>query len=281
MYNNVSYRRYSVNGTASPFTFSPVGVTQRTKAAVTAWTGSTPVQIQPDPGNDGIAFVAYKVTNPSPGVWHYEYAIYNQNLDRAIQSFSVPTGDGVTLSNLGFHAPPQHPGWASDGTVGNAGFSSAAWGPNQTPASVTWASETLAQNPNANALRWGTLYNFRFDSNRPPQAATATVGFFKTGAPITVAIQGPAPVAVANISISGRVTRSSGTGIGNAIVFLIDGMGGNRLAVTNPFGYYQFDNVLTGRTYSMGARSRLYSFPAAIDVTPGDNITNQNFVALP
>ena len=27
--------------------------------------------------------VAYKVTNPSPGVWHYEYAVYNQNLDRS------------------------------------------------------------------------------------------------------------------------------------------------------------------------------------------------------
>ena len=37
-------------------------------------------------------FVAYKVTNPSAGVWHYEYAIYNENLDRAIQSFSVPLG---------------------------------------------------------------------------------------------------------------------------------------------------------------------------------------------
>jgi hypothetical protein len=37
------------------------------------------------------------------------------------------------------------------------------------------------------------MYNFRFDANRPPQAAMATIGFLKTGAPITVAIQGPAP----------------------------------------------------------------------------------------
>jgi hypothetical protein len=46
-------------------------------------------QIEPDPGNDGIWFMGY-ATNPSTGVWHYEYALYNQNLDRAIQSFSVP-----------------------------------------------------------------------------------------------------------------------------------------------------------------------------------------------
>ena len=58
---------------------------------------------------------------------------------------------------------------------------------------MNWSTETFAQNQNANAIRWGTMYNFRFDSNRPPQAASATIGFFKTGAPITVAIQAPAP----------------------------------------------------------------------------------------
>ena len=82
-----SYRQYTVTGTASPFSFSPATATIRSKAAVAAWTGATLVDFNPDPGNDGVGTVAYKVMNPSPGVWHYEYAIYNQNLDRAIQSF--------------------------------------------------------------------------------------------------------------------------------------------------------------------------------------------------
>ena len=82
-----------------------------------AWTGATVNQQEPDPGNDGIWFMGFKVTNPSTGVWHYEYALYNQNLDRAIQSFSVPVGPGVNISNIGFHAPIQHPGWANDGTL--------------------------------------------------------------------------------------------------------------------------------------------------------------------
>ena len=90
--------------------------------------------------------------------------------------------------------PPQEPGWAADGTVGNAGYSSTPWTSTQTSSSLTWSSETFAQNQNANAIRWGTLYNFRFDANSPPQAANATVGFFKTGSPITVAIQGPSRV---------------------------------------------------------------------------------------
>src|SRR5262249_12513273 len=156
--------------TASPFSFSTGGFsTQRSKSAISAWSGSTQQRIEPAPGVDGIGAVAYKVTNPSPGVWHYEYAIYNQNLDRAIQSFSVPLGAGASISNVGFHAPPQQPAWPADGTLNSAGFSGAAWAQTQTASSMTWASETFAQNQNANAIRWGTLYNFRFDSNRPPQ----------------------------------------------------------------------------------------------------------------
>jgi hypothetical protein len=190
MYNNASYRRFNVTGTTD-FTFTPVGATVRMTPAADAWTGSTSVLVEPEPGVDGRAFVVYKVTNPSAGVWHYEYAVHNQNLDRSIQSFSVPLGTGVNISNIGFHAPPNHPGFPNDGTVGNTGFSNDPWIPNQMPSALIWTSETLAQNPNANAIRFGTLYNFRFDADQPPQSANATVGFFKTGSPITVGIQAP------------------------------------------------------------------------------------------
>jgi hypothetical protein len=281
MYNNVSYRRYSVNGTGSPFTFSPVGSTQRQKPAINAWTGASQVEFRPAPGADGLGVVGYKVTNPSPGVWHYEYAVYNQNMDRGIQSFSVPTGSGVTLSNVGFQAPPQHPGTDADGTVGNAGFSSSPWAADQSGSAVTWGSETMAVNANANAIRWGTMYTFRFDSNRPPQTVNATIGFFKTGGPITVAVQGPTPAAAVNVSVGGRVTLQNGQGVGNVYVFLNEPMGIRRIALTNPFGFYRFDNVLTGITYSMGVNSRFLNFPPPVDVTVNDNITNQNFVALP
>ena len=160
--------------------------------AITAWTGAAVNQAEPDPGNDGIWFMGYKVTNPTPGVYHYEYAVYNQNLDRSIQSFSVPLGAGANLSNIEFHAPPQEPGWANDGTFNNQGYSSMPWAVTQTSDSITWNSETFAQNQNANAVRWGTMYNFRFDADQPPQSANATVGFFKTGSPMMVAIQAPA-----------------------------------------------------------------------------------------
>jgi hypothetical protein len=191
MYNNVSYQQHSVSGGPTNFSFSPVGPTVREQPAIVGWTGATVSdQLEPDPGNDGIWFIGYKVTNPSAGVWHYEYALYNQNLDRAIQSFSVPVG-GANISNIGFHAPPQHPGWAHDGTQGDAGYSSTPWNVDQTGGSITWSTETFAINQNANAIRYATLYNFRFDANQPPETTNATVGFFKTGSPMTVEIQAP------------------------------------------------------------------------------------------
>jgi len=195
MYNNASYRQYSVTGINPPFSFSAVGSTVREQPAIKAWTGATVNQIEPDHGNDGIWFMGYKVTDLGGGVWHYEYALYNQNLDRAIQSFSVPLGAGVNVSNIEFHPPPQHPGFAHDGTVGDAGYSSTPWDVDTTdPNFITWSTETFATNQNANAIRFGTLYNFRFDADQAPNPTTATVGFFKTGSPMGVSIQAPGGV---------------------------------------------------------------------------------------
>ncbi|MDQ6655915.1 MAG: dockerin type I repeat-containing protein, partial [Verrucomicrobiota bacterium] len=219
MYNNASYRRFNVTGTTS-FTFSAVGATVTMTPAVLAWTGSSITPVEPAPGQDGRAFVAYKVSGPVNGVYHYEYAINNQNLDRSIQSFSVPLGCGVAISNVDFHAPLNEQGWPQDGTVNSAGYSNTPWSTSQTASSIAWSSETFAQNPNANAIRWGTLYNFRFDSPRPPQAASATVGFYKTGAPVTVNIQAPTPDACNPLQLTSAFSRKTHTGAGNFDVSL-------------------------------------------------------------
>lgn len=279
MYNNVSYRKYNVTGTGSPFSFSPAAATVRTSRAISAWPGATLVEFRSDAVNDGVGVVAYKVTNPSPGVWHYEYAIFNENLDRAIQSFGIPVGTGGTLSNIGFHAPPQHPGWTADGTVGNAGFSNSPWTPTQSAGAITWSSETFAQNQNANAIRWGTLYNFRFDSDRPPQTANATIGFLKTGVPINVQIQAPSGLAAA-VSVSGRVMTSGGRGVDGVRVSISDSGGGVRFAFTNSFGYYRFFNVTAGGTYTIGVKSKRYSFaPRVMQIN--DNLTGVDFLPEP
>jgi hypothetical protein len=194
MYNNASYQQQSVSGGPTNFNFSPIGATVREQPAIMAWTGATVNEGEPDPGNDGIFFVGYKVTGPNAGVYHYEYAVYNQNLDRAIQSFEVvyPLFPPFVLDNVGFHAPPQHPPFANDGTQGDGGYSSDPWVFTTSFTSATWNCQTFAENQNANAIRFGTLYNFRFDSTAPPAETTANIGFFKTGSPISVKVQAPA-----------------------------------------------------------------------------------------
>jgi Tol biopolymer transport system component len=231
MYNNASYRRYNVSG-APNFLFSPAGETVRMTAAVNAWTGATISPIEPEPGVDGRAFIAYKVTGPVAGVWHYEYAIYNENLDRAIQSFSVPLGCGVTVTNLGFHAPLNHPGFPNDGTLGDAGFSNTAWASTQDASAVIWNTETFAQNQNANAIRWGTLYNFRFDSNKPPIVTNATIGFFKTGTPVTASIFGPNVCAVLPPAGNGKIVFTAQRD-GGYEIYVMDSDGANQTRLTN------------------------------------------------
>jgi hypothetical protein len=199
MFNNVSYRQFTVTGGPTSFSFSPAAQTVRMEPAIVAWAGVNGVtvnQIEPDPGNDGIWFMGYKVSGPFAGVWHYEYALYNENLDRSIQSFTVPLGPGVSISNIGFHAPPQEPGWSNDNISGGQGYSSTPWSNDYQPGntSITWNCETFGQNQAANAIRWGTLYNFRFDADAPPNSTNATVGFFKTGSPIGVLVQAPGSV---------------------------------------------------------------------------------------
>ncbi len=216
MFNNYSYRQFSVGGGPTFFNFSPVGSTVRMQPAIMAWaaTGATVTQYQPDPGNDGILFVGYKVTGPNNGVWHYEYAIYNENLDNGIRYFQIAVFEGVNITNVGFHAPPQEPGWANDGTFMNQGYSSTPWSFNQQVEFIGWSCETFAQNQNANAIRWGTLYNFRFDAQAPPQLRNAgVVGFFKNaGTGIDVLIQAPmggTPTPTATISPTPTATATS------------------------------------------------------------------------
>ncbi len=191
MYNNVSYRQFAVAGTTT-FNFSAVGNTVRMTPALLAWPGATVLTIEPAQGVDGRAFLAYKVTQIGDFKWHYEFAIYNQNLDRGISYFSVPAGCGIgQAENIGFHAPLNPPGVASDGTPLNAGYSNAPWTMTSSP-NVTWSTGSQAQNPNANAIRWGTLYNFRFDGG-PPWTVNGTIGFYKTGDGVTVQVPAPVP----------------------------------------------------------------------------------------
>ncbi len=189
--NNASYRQIFVSGSGSSwtFTFNPSVLTQRTLAGIRAWQDNDPSVVETDVQipNEGLVIVAAKVTDLGGGQWQYEYAVQNLNSDRSIGSFTVPIADTAVVTNIGFHDVPYHSGEPFDGAdwvgakVGNA---------------VVWnCPQTFDQNPNANALRWGTLYNFRFVANMPPTDTDITLGLFKPGTPnaVLASTVGPFP----------------------------------------------------------------------------------------
>ena len=68
----------------------------------------------------------------------------------------------------------------------------------------------------------------------------------------------------ASVTVSGRVVTSEGRGVRNAILSIRDSQGVARTAFTTPFGYYQFDNVLTGQSYTVSVAARRFSFAQRI-----------------
>lgn len=63
-------------------------------------------------------------------------------------------------------------------------YTNTDWTPDTlTPGSVSWSTEEYSSNQNANALRWGTAYNFWFDAAAGPVDGVATLGLFRPGSP--------------------------------------------------------------------------------------------------
>ena len=192
--NNATYRRANMNAS---FDISPTGTTFLGAPAIFAWRdhghgADTPDKsvdiIEVDIPGEGRFYLANKVTDIGGGTWRYAYAIYNLNSHRSAGSFSVPIPPGVTVSTVRFHDVDYHSGEIYDNQD---------WSVSLEPGSVTWASpESFAENPNTNALRWGTMYTFWFEASAAPQAAEVTLGLFRPGIPQAVSVAASAPQAI-------------------------------------------------------------------------------------
>ncbi len=187
--NNASWREMTVSGSSSNWAFAFTGTTQREQSAIRAWplaeSGVTLTDVQL--AGEGLLVLGHKVTALGGGQWHYEYALYNMNSDDGVRSFALPAPAGVTITNIGFHDVAYRNG---DGP-GNVNFDGTDWPATQSGGVLTWATQTFAQNQSANALRWGTTYNFRFDANAAPTSGTITLGRYKSGGTRTVTASVP------------------------------------------------------------------------------------------
>ncbi len=187
-YNNASYRQVWV-GSGNAISFDNPGggqsATQRRKPAILAWQdydGSVAVDTVDVP-NDGRFYLAYKATDLGGGVWNYEIALYNFNSHRAADQFTVGVPNGAAISAIGFHDVAYHSGEPYVGTD---------WSSSTTASSVSWTANAEADPNTTNALRWGTLYNFRFNGNFDPnELGQATISMHRPGSPSSVSLAFP------------------------------------------------------------------------------------------
>ena len=186
--NNSSYEPRTVTLVSGTWRFSTSGATTIPKsAAILAWSSIDPsVNITTlDVPDEGRFYVSSRVSDNGDGTWHYEYAILNFNSHRCAKSFAVPAPQGIIVTNIGFHDIDYHSGEPYDGTD---------WPGVHANGAVTWSTDSFDVNPNSNALRWGTLYNFRFDADGPAALGNAALGLFRPGTPDAVDVEVHSPV---------------------------------------------------------------------------------------
>ncbi|MCO6509830.1 MAG: VCBS repeat-containing protein [Aridibacter famidurans] len=82
------------------------------------------------------------------------------------------------------------------------------------------------------------------------------------------------------VTVGGRVTTSDGRPAFGSIVTMTDSGLNIRLARVNPFGYYQFDGVTTGQTYTFDVQAKGLQFTQQVVPVNGP-ISDLNFVASP
>ncbi len=187
--NNVTHQAVDVTETSPGiFGMALTGAAVPQQPAINAWQAADPtvtlttVQV---PG-EGLFILACKTLNVGANVWRYEYALYNQTSDRSAGWFSVPIANAPFITNVGFHDVDYH---SADGLPDVAGtFPNTDWAVTETADALAWATDDYATDPQANALRWGTLYNFWFEMNRPPIIGQVEIGLFKPGSPTSILV---------------------------------------------------------------------------------------------
>jgi len=86
----------------------------------------------------------------------------------------------------------------------------------------------------------------------------------------------------ATVSISGRVTTADGAGIRGVTLSLVGGDGLIRTAKSAAFGYYHFDGLPFGQTYTLNISSKRFTFaePTRVLIVD-DQVAGPDFIAEP
>lgn len=194
IFNSMGYRRTvpTFNSGPGAWTFSLPNAFQQ-GSALAAWVDPN----SPGAGNSsqvldtgaGRVRLAAKTTSLGGGLWRYDYALMNHDLDRQVGAFRIPL-DGANATSAYFRDV--------DGNAANN------WTAAITGAAITWTRT------GATGLDWGTMYNFGFVSDTPPTAGNAVLTPVEAGGPATYSVGAQVPTAGSLIFRDGFESGSSG-----------------------------------------------------------------------
>ncbi len=138
------------------------------------WNGAV-ITSSTNGNDDGRCYVAVKVTGPTNGLYHYEYAIHNRDNNRGIGAFHLPVCPDAQVSGIGFHDIDQDP--------------LNQWVGAKVGSEIVWSTV-------GNPLRWNSLFNFWFDSDAAPvSGSTLSLDQFDFGpGALTFNVSGTAPL---------------------------------------------------------------------------------------
>lgn len=181
-FNNCSWREVEFSNLGNP---GALNQTQVAEPAIFAWKEKdNEVEIQTiQVPNDGQIHVGSRAYDNGDGTWDYEYAIHNMNSHRSVGGVMVAYGNSE-ISDIGFHDVDYHSGEVIDSTDWS-------WGENN--GVLSWNTTVYEENQWANAIRWGSVYNFRFTSTGAPESGDMTMTLFRPGSPDSITVQAVVP----------------------------------------------------------------------------------------
>jgi len=218
---------------ADASSFQQGGVLQR-------WAGAS-IDSASNGGADGRFFVAVKVTGPTNGRWHYEYAVYNRDNQRGMGRFRVPVCASAQVSGFGFHDPDRNA--ATDWTAAHVG------------AEVVFQSNSLSPNP----LRWNCLYNFWFDCDAAPATGATQLDQYDIGpGALSVSVPSTIPGGLWNVHLG------AGCAVGTAPALSATGAPARAFVPNASFGLR-----LTGNVPGTACGFVASTVPGTLQLAPG------------
>jgi hypothetical protein len=186
--NNTASRPCNITWNGSAWNASMTGSSSN-GSVLMQWSGAL-MGIGQNGLDDGRFLVAVKVTGPTAGIYHYEYAVHNLDNNRGAAALHIPMPAAATVSNSGFRDIDTNP--LNDWTF------------------VRGTNEVVFNAAAGNPVDWNTIYNFWFDATQAPPLGPVTIDQARIGpGALSVVVDPTLPTGLSPAS-----TSSLGVGCG-------------------------------------------------------------------